>query len=246
MNLRKSLSPHAGLIGVAALCVLGGSALTLAAGKPGYPDKVIWNGLSWSVKTSRSAVGPGPNVFEKTNVSVDTEGRLHLRIAQNAGKWSCAEVIAPVSYGYGTYEFVLASPVNALDPNVVLGLFTWSDKAAYAHREIDVEFARWGNAADATNAQFVVQPYDRPLHLSRFAAPTTAGSRHRFSWRAGRIDWASFDANGAVVHEYTYTGTDVPRPGDERVRLNLWLFQGAAPTNSQPVEVVVSSFTFTP
>jgi hypothetical protein len=30
------------------------------------------------------------------------------------------------------------------------------------------------------------------------------------------------------------------------VHLNLWLFNGAAPTNASPVDVVVTSFTFTP
>lgn len=234
------------LIGLALLGVLVATTLVVAAGKPGYPDKVFWSGATWAIKTSRSAVGPGPNLFEKSNVSVDSSGRLHLRIAKNAsGTWSCAEVIAPTSYGYGTYEFVISSPVSGFDPNVVLGLFTWSDRPQYAHREIDVEFAKWGNAADVTNAQFVVQPYDLPLHLERFTAPITAASRHRFTWSVGRIDWASYDGDGAVVHEYTYTGTDVPKPGDERVRLNLWLFQGAAPINNQPVEVIVSSFTYT-
>lgn len=234
-------------IGLTSLGVVLATTLAVAAGKPGYPDKVVWGNLTWAVKTSRSAVGPGPNLFEKSNVSVDSNGDLHLRIAKNAsGKWSCAEIIAPVSYGYGTYEFVIASPVSGFDPNVVLGLFTWSDRPQYAHREIDIEFARWGNAADPTNAQFVVQPYDQLLHLERFTALTSTGSIHRFTWSAGRIDWGSYSGDGAKVHEYTYTGPDVPKPGDERVRLNLWLFQGVAPMNNQPVEVIVSSFTYRP
>jgi len=53
-------------------------------------------------------------------------------------------------------------------------------------------------------------------------------------------------AINAIVASCTYRGTDVPKPGDERVRLNLWLFNGAAPTNGQAVEVVVESFAFTP
>jgi len=36
------------------------------------------------------------------------------------------------------------------------------------------------------------------------------------------------------------------KPGDERVRLNRWLFNGAAPTNGLPAEVVVESFAFQP
>lgn len=232
-------------IGLTVLGVVLAMTLAVAAGKPGYPDKVVWSGATWAIKTSRSAVGPGPNLFDKANVSVDIDGRLHLRIARNSsGAWSCAEIIGPTSYGYGTYTFTVESPVNGFDPNVVLGLFTWSDRAPYAHREIDIEFAKWGNASDTTNAQYVVQPYDKPNHLARFTAPGTTPTTHRFMWYAGRITWESYTGSGGLIAAYTYTGSDVPKPGDERVRLNLWLYTGAAPSNGSPVEVVVSSFTF--
>lgn len=232
-----------------ALSALAGAVLmtatTGAAGKPGYPDKVNWSGLTWSIKTSRSAVGPGPNLFDKANVSVDGDGNLRLRIAKNAaGQWTCAEVIGPTSHGYGTYTFDVASPVNAFDPNVVLGLFTWSDRAQQAHREIDIEFAKWGNAFDPTNAQFVVQPWDALNHLYRFVAPTTTNTRHSFEWRPGQVTWHSYDSAGVLRATYAYSGQDVPTSRDERVRLNLWLFQGQAPSDGQPVEVIVSRFGF--
>lgn len=236
-----------------ALVILLVAAVPVAAarpggggGKPGYPDRVTWGGASWQVKTSASAVGPGPNVFSAANVSVDGSDRLHLRIARSSsGTWSAAEVIGPQSFGYGTYVFTLGSDVSGLDPNVVLGLFTWSDRAQQAHREIDIEFARWGDAADPTNAQFVVQPWDRAGHLERFVQPAVARSVHRFTWSPGAVAWESRDADtGALIASYAYAGSDVPKPGDERVRLNLWLFGGRAPTDGRPVEVVVESFRF--
>jgi hypothetical protein len=218
-----------------------------AAGKPGYPDKIVWSGVTWDIKTSHAPVGPGPNVFDKSNVTVDDLGGLHLRIAKNAsGAWTSAEIIGPTSYGYGTYTFTLGSRVDNFDPNVVLGLFTWSDRAAYAHREIDIEFARWGYAADPTNAQYVVQPYNQAGHLKRFAEPPATISTHRFSWQPGRVDWESYDAAGGLIDSYVYSGTDVPRAGDERVHLNFWLFGGGAPTDGMPAEAIVTSFTFTP
>lgn len=241
--LPLSVVRPAAALGCAGLAV---ASLT-AAGKPGYPDKVVWSGATWSVKTSRSAVGPGPNIFDKANVSVDGQGNLRLRIAKNAsGQWTCAEVIGPTSYGYGTYTFELASPVNAFDANVVLGLFTWSDRAQQAHREIDIEFAKWGSAADATNAQFVVQPYDLLNHMYRFVAPTSTTSTHAFEWRAGQITWRSYNGDGTLHDAYSYSGSDVPTSRDERVRLNLWLFQGRAPSDGLAVEVVVKRFRFTP
>ena len=232
---------------VALLLASAPAILVTAAGKPGYPDKIVWGGVTWDVKTSRSAVGPGPNVFAKANVSVDASGALHLRIARDtAGRWTCAEIVGPVSYGYGTYTFTLGTSVDALDPRAVLGLFTWSDKPQYAHRELDIEFARWGNPNDPTNAQYVVQPYDVANHLRRFTQPASATSTHRFTWRRNEVSWDSYDANGALVATYTYAGADVPRPGDERVRLNFWLFNGLAPLNGSDAEVVVRSFSFAP
>jgi hypothetical protein len=230
---------------LAATTVVAGTAI--AAGKPGYPDRVTWSGGTWQVKTSTSAVGPGPNYFSKDNVSVDASGFLHLRIAKVGSRWMTAEVIGPTSYGYGKYSWTVATRLDQFDPNVVLGLFTWSDKAPYAHRENDIEVAKWGNGADPSNAQFVVQPYDKPNHLQRFATGDAVRTLQQFEWRAGTVIFTSTRLDtGAVVASYTYTGTDVPKPGDERVRLNLWLFTGAAPTNGLPVEVVVESFAFAP
>ena len=235
------------VLGISAfVCLAGQGAAVRAAGKPGYPDKISWRGVTWDVKTSQSAVGPGPNVFDKSNVSVDASGNLHLKIMKNAsGKWTCAEIIGPTTYGYGTYTFVTASRVDTLDPNAVLGLFTWSDKAPYAHRELDIEFARWGNASDATNAQYVVQPYGVVNHLVRFTQPGDAVSMHRFTWQKGLVNWSSTGATGGYIGSHNYVGTDVPVTGDERVHLNFWLFNGAAPVNGAAAEVVISSFTFT-
>lgn len=245
-HLRHGRSAFPSIVALGAALIISGTVL--AAGKPGYPDRVSWSGGSWQVKTSNSAVGPGPNIFSKANVSVDGSGSLHLKIARDASnRWTTSEVIAPASYGYGTYTFTVATPLNALDRNVVLGLFTWSDKAPYAHREIDFEAARWGNAADPTSAQFVVQPYDKPNHLVRFDVSDAVRTVQQFTWRAGSVTFVSrrLDTN-AIVASYTYTGTDVPKPGDERVHLNTWLFGGAAPSNGLPVDVVVETFAYLP
>jgi len=227
---------------------LVGSAL--AGGKPGYPDKVTWQGASWQVKTSNAPVGPGPCLFGKANVNVnvDANGFLHLRIAKGStGTWSCAEVIGPTSYGYGTYAFTVVTPLDQFDPNVTLGLFTWSDKAPQAHREIDVEVARWGNPADPTNAQFVVQPYATTGHLVRWTASSAVRTRETFHWTPGRVEFSAVRLDtGATVASYTYAGSDVPTHGDERVHLNLWLLNGSAPTNGSGVDVTVESFQFTP
>ena len=189
--------------------------------------------------------GPGPNVFSASsdNVWVDPQGRLHLRITRVAGRWECAEVVGAASLGYGTYTWTLDSRVDDIDPQAVLGLFTWSDAPAFAHREIDIEFSRWGWPSSTTNAQYVVQPHRAPGHLRAVTQPAAGTSRHSFTWAPGSVAFTSSTGQPA---SWLYSAADVPPPGSERPRMNLWLLDGRAPTDRTSVEVVIRSFGFTP
>jgi hypothetical protein len=214
-----------------------------------------FSGYDWWVKTSAGQVGPGPNYFSDStnNVWLDGLGQLHLRITNRSNQWQCAELVSARTLGYGSYRFELGSPVDNLDPMVVLGLFTWSDDPVFADREIDVECSRWGNEADPTSAQYVIQPYNLSGHLLRIALPAgQTNSTHLFTWETNRVSFQSqrgpYAPNPApanVISNWSYTLT-VPRTGDENIRLNLWLFNGAAPTDNHEVEVVINSFQFVP
>ena len=65
-------------------------------------------------------------------------------VTNRNGGWQCAEVESETILGLGTYTFNVNSVVSNLDPNVVAGLFTWSNDPSHAHREIDFEFSRFG------------------------------------------------------------------------------------------------------
>ncbi|HEX2756758.1 MAG TPA: hypothetical protein VHM48_14910 [Candidatus Limnocylindrales bacterium] len=70
--------------------------------------------------------------------------------------------------------------------------------------------------------------------------------RLRIDWSeraAARMDFAS---SSAAPASWTYTGPDVPQPGGENARMNLWLFRGQPPSDGQGIEIVVTDFTFTP
>jgi hypothetical protein len=218
-----------------------------AAAQAQYPRVISFSGFNWSVKTSAGRVGPGPNYFSDSvnNVWVDAQGRLHLKITKVGGRWNCAEVVCQSSLGYGTYRWTLDSAVDALDRNVVLGLFTWNDDPAYNHREIDIEFSRWG-AANNQNAQYVVQPYTNAANIVRWNMP--AGypqSTHSFDWSASSIDFLSL-GGATTLQQWAYAGPDIPVPGGENARVNLWLYRGSAPSNRLPVEVIISRFEFVP
>ena len=214
-----------------------------------------FSGCDWWVKASPGQVGPGPNYFSDStnNVWVDTLGQLHLRITHRSNLWQCAEIVSERTFGNGSYRFELATAAAALDPNAVLGLFTWSDDPAFAHREIDVEISRWGLAGQSNNAQFVVQPYDAAQHLARYGVPAgVSNSTHLFNWETNRVvfqsligGYASIPAAGDVISNWT-SSADIPQTGDENVRINLWLMKGMTPTQGQEVEVIIKSFQFVP
>jgi hypothetical protein len=73
-----------------------------------------------------------------------------------------------------------------------------------------------------------------------------------FTWETNRVSFQSQRGNAwpnpspaNVISNWTYA-LAVPPTGDENVRLNLWLFNGAAPMDSQEVEVVIAGFQFVP
>ena len=216
---------------------------------------ISFSGYDWWVKAGPGLQGPGPNYFSDStnNVWMDTSGQLHLRITNRSNQWQCVEIVTRRTFGYGNYRFELGTSVNDINLNAVLGLFTWSDDPAYAHREIDIECSRWGNAADINDAQFVVQPFDTAGHLVRYLVPAgQTNSTHLFTWETNRISFQSLRGSysarpipGNVLTNWIYSLT-VPQSGDENVRINLWLYNGNAPVGNTEVECVIKSFQFVP
>lgn len=228
-------------------------AQTAAPPRPSPPVRtLIFSGEEWTVKRSSGRVGPGPNVFSDSeeNAWVDDVGRLHLKITRRKGQWYCAEVVSKKSFGYGTYRFEIANTAQ-FDPQAVWGLFTWHDRdPAFQHREIDIEFSRWGQKKNA-NAQYVVQPYTRPQNITRFdLAGDISTSTHTFRWSPDVLEFQSWKGSDIApdkdraLKSWVYRGKDLPKAGGENVRINLWLFGGQPPSENKAVEVIVQKFVF--
>lgn len=218
--------------------------------------EIEFSGYAWNVKASETRAGPGPNYFSDriNDVWVDEEGQLHLRIVKRNGRWYCTEVFTEESLGYGKYVFHIASRVDQLDENVILGLFTWDDTAPeHNYREIDIEFAKWGQAVN-DNAQYVVQPWHHAGNMRRFNMDLRGtDSTHGFDWYADRIFFQSLHGHQSFpgpetvqIASWTYTGDDIPPAGNEHARINLWLFDGNPPSDSKATEVVIEAFEFIP
>jgi len=257
-RMRIGIARPAGKVALLAGVLALNSGPLLAKAEQGVTTQKTLNfsGLVWKVKSSEKRVGPGPNYFSdnEDTVWVDSAGRLHLKLTQRDGKWHCAEVVSEKCFGFGTYCFSVSTRLSKLDPNLTLGLFTWSDEPAYAHREIDIECGKWGNAEDTNNAQFVVQPYQPRGRLLRYHVPENLeAANYSFLWRSNSVsfrcvkgDTVNPASTNAVIQEWTFNRSSIPLPGDENARMNLWLCAGRAPSNTNYTEVLISRFQFFP
>jgi hypothetical protein len=215
---------------------------------------ISFSGHTWAVKSSVESnkvwtAGPGDNYFSANtdNVWVDKEGRLHLKITKADGRWQCAEIRNLNKTGYGSYSFSLAPGFEQLDPNVVLGMFTYDDdmppetesEIFKYTREIDIEYSRWGDL-NSDNGQFVIQPYTEPGNRYRFNMLCNGQeSTHRFQWYSEKIAFNVAYNDGTDVASWTYTGQNLPNLGLETCRINLWLTDPNGPTNQKGAEVVI-------
>ena len=188
---------------------------------------IKFSGLTWKIKESNAPVGPGSNYFSgnKQNVWVDNAGRLHMKISLNNGIWKCAEIYTEKPVAYGTYVFYLSSRVDSLDPNAVLGLFTWNDNSGMsdANSEIDIEISRWADPA-AKNLHYSVQPVYGPDVSSGFYSERNYQkymqladnySTHTFTWTDSVVSFASYLGIGVPtqneIANWKYLNTNPPR-----------------------------------
>ncbi|MBN2861611.1 MAG: glycoside hydrolase family 16 protein [Bacteroidales bacterium] len=208
---------------------------------------ISFSGFQWTVDGSGSSrKNPGGNYFScsEENVRVDKEGNLHLKITKRNGKWYCAQVTLKESFAHNRYIFFVSSRVDKLDKNVVGGLFTYLDDS----NEIDIEFSRWG-VKDNMNSQFTIQPAYREGNNYRYQMDLKGRhSTHIIDWKKDRIDFASYHGHHSerppeekIIQEWSYTGNDIPDVSDEKVIINLWLYNGVPPSRNKGAEMVIKA-----
>ncbi len=241
-----------GLIGL--LC-----AAQRVPAKQEIPRTISFGGYEWEVRQSGHG-GPGPNAWNPQNVWVDKAG-LHLKIRRvrtgAATEWQCAELSTTQAFGMGTYEFQVTGPIDRLDPNVVLGLFDYPtpDVGPDGTNEIDIEFSHWGHP-EAPIGSYTIYPASgkrgkddsHPFSFTLKGDDTT----QRFVRAPDSVRLQSLrghrDDNRDEIARWTYAPLDKrlipqkPLP----IHINLWLFQGKAPTDDKEITVTIKKFTFVP
>jgi len=214
-----------------------------------------FSGYTWEVRSGEG--GPGPCHWNPANAFVDAAGQLHLKLSQEDGTWSCAEVslVETNRLGFGVYQFEVIGAIDTLDRNVVLGLFNYPppDVGPDSTNEIDVEIARWGNP-DYPNLNFTAWPTrDNLLPQGKVYEFSLAGTytTHRFTWRSNGILFQSLNGhrsdNRNPIARWQFSPKSPARYVPQHplpVHINLWLFDGQPPTDGREVEIVISKFSY--
>ena len=228
----------------------GGSVIAVATGtgKPLPPVQartIHFSGYDWDVRNIAGDRNGAPNTYDLANAWTDQHGFLHLRVSGDPKQWLCSEIIQTRSFGYGTYQFTLQD-VSRMEPALALSLFTWDESAPEpSHREVTIEFSRWGDPA-SKNGQFVVQPYYVPANVSRFEAPAGPITAS-FRWEPGRLSFQAASGSRAGRRFATHVFTSgVPAPGNERIRMHLCGFHYSKVPLQHEAEIVLEKFQYLP
>ena len=233
------------------LCLIVVGALVTVS----QAQTITWSGHTWKVTNGGMA---GVARGNPANVSIDSNGYLHLSIVKRDGKWTASEVFTTDRFGFGTYQWIVEGDVYAMDPTTVLGLFPYGPVhkiGADAENEIDIEFSQWNKTCHGCNADFTVYPstgnrkpkgvsaWEDNFHVSG-GNLTTA----RMEWFSDHIVFTLM--NGAhpigttedVIKTETYSSTATNIPQVEMpVGINLWCFK-QAPNENQ--SVIIRDFQF--
>ena len=231
------------------------ATLFLALGCSTQAKDLEFGGYTWTVRSGRG--GPGPNAWDENNAWLDTSTNLHLKITQRDGKWFCAEVTMRRRLGFGRYQFQAIGRLDRLDDNVVLGLFNYptGDVGPDGTHEIDIEFARWGDANNPMG-NYTVWPVVKSLkQISKSFSFTSTSNQttHRFIWSRDGVNFRSLEGHcqddRKEINAWIYSPNQASLRVSQQplpVHINLWLFKGLAPKNGLEVEVIIHNFEFTP
>jgi hypothetical protein len=228
--------------------------LTLS-GLSSAQTQIIWQGHNWSVtRGGMAGVAPG----SPHNVSIDSNGYLHLMIRKLQQKWTASQLFTVDNLGFGTFQWVVEGDVWNMDPVTVLGLFPYGPENGIGQdgsNEIDIEFSQWANTCSC-NSDFTVYPsvyrhgrssYNRDFTVHDGKNLTTA----RMVWSSTSVVFTLMSGDqpiGTTDHvlktaTYTsYNSRNIPQH-PLPVGMNLWAYT-ADPATDQ--SVIIRSFQYVP
>jgi len=221
---------------------------------------LTWKGFDWNITNGGMA---GVAEGSPDNVSVDASGYLHLKIVNNGGTWTAAELFTTKNLGFGTYQWQVDGPIDTFDKNVVLGLYPYGPAGGIGKdgtNEIDIEYSRWGNA-NGVNGDWTDYPNSgKTIGETSYSFSLNGGtaSTSRFVWTSTSITssimsgYTPVTSNAGLLqlaqgvkNPWTYApsnpSTNIPQNAMP-LGMNLWCF--GIPSDGKNVEVIIRDFVF--
>ena len=229
----------------------------LACGLATTPAHALtWKGHTWNVTSGGMA---GVCQGNPNNVSVDSDGYLHLQITNDGGTWTAAELFTNDELGTGTFQWQVDGAIDKFAPWIVLGLFPYGPAAGIGTdgtNEIDIEYSVWGHAG-GPNGDWTDYPASGKT-IGELAYTFDLGggtlSTSRFVWGKTSIESflmggiATIDSTAGLIKSWTYSppnpAVNIPQQALP-LGMNLWCFQ-APPAGAENVEIVIRDFQMVP
>jgi hypothetical protein len=225
--------------------------MSISQGSNQITSTIQFNGYTWNVKNG-PLFGPGPNLWSRNNVWVDTNGFLHLKITKDSvtGKWFCAEVSTQQTFGFGKWQFWIEGRIDRLDKNVVLGLFNYSGIDGFD--EMDIEWARWGDKS-YPNCNYTVWPAENGFKNFSYVKDvvlTGKNTTQRFTRTGSSVSFQSLQGFTNTDKQQLVSAICTSPPNSVSTLampayINLWLMNGLPPANGKEVEIIVHKFSYT-
>lgn len=251
-----------------AALTLGTLTLTMGMCDLAAAATITWKGQVWDVTGNEPIGAPSGGQINgnASNVFIDGNGYLHVRISKNGGStFTGAQLFTQKNLGFGTYQFQIEADLANMEKGVVLGLFPYGPTAGIGvdgENEIDIEFSKWNDPNSGNNADFTYYP---PTGFG--TSDYQASFEHNFFVNFGgatlstsRIEWTPTTINSTIMTGLQPIGTtaNVISPNDYYapsnptskipqvalpLGINLWTY-GSKPTKE--LDIIIRDFTFVP
>lgn len=210
---------------------------------PGLASAITWEGVQWTFVDNQHTA--------PSCAWLDGQNNLHMRLQQIDGSYQGALFESSETYQYGTFSWTVKSSSLNLERGSSLGFFTYNDDGKLPLNEIDIEINQWQGYNE--RAWFVLQPGaistpdEDKVHYTVSNPSDEEDLTYTIQWFPEQVHWSIVNSRGTVVSEWTYSNADAIQDDAARVCFDLLVLNhGAGPVSGDPVEVVLSDFSYTP
>ncbi|MDT3739077.1 MAG: hypothetical protein RO257_06190 [Candidatus Kapabacteria bacterium] len=197
-----------------------------------------------------------------SNVKVDTQGNLILKIRKTGDGWSGGEITLDTILGFGEYSFDIKSKSGSLDANatVAFTVLNITDDFFEGMTQTGIRFSKYSEPEASNELEYFLYATDKkfaevespqsPFKLTGLVSKHKVGIYPDYLYYSSKAEGynSEFKAFKNVGSESDITDAlTFSEPSDNlKVIISLCLPESNEPTDKKEVEVIISNFRFTP